>query len=180
MTRQKLALACALCLMHSAPTLADEIDLPNAYVLDNAALSELRGGFQLANDYIVDIGISISAAVNGEKFYRTTIANLVFRNGTLTAETKPNTVVPQGNSGLINIVKAGDGNIVEDVNSQPDQPYVSQTISTPSLINIIQNTLDNSVLGLDTVVDIDARVEGVNKQIRDDIRLKGALLNHHY
>ncbi|GAD80302.1 hypothetical protein [Vibrio ezurae] len=180
MISHKFAITCALCLLHSAPALSDEINLPHVQVLDNATLSELRGGFQLANDYIVDIGISISAAVNGKRFYRSTIANLVFKNGTLTAKSKPNIPTSAGQSGLVNIVKVGEGNIVEDVPSQPDQSYISQTISTSSLINIIQNTLDNNVLGLDTVVDIDARVKGINKQIRDDIRLKGALLNHHY
>ncbi|GAM67946.1 hypothetical protein JCM19236_2101 [Vibrio sp. JCM 19236] len=46
------------------------------------------------------------------------------------------------------------------------------------MINIIQNTVDNSVIGINTIVDIDARVDSINKQIQADLRLKDALLNH--
>ncbi|MEZ8966748.1 hypothetical protein BCT04_09620 [Vibrio breoganii] len=161
----------------------EEIQVPNIKVADNKTLSTLRGGFQLSNDYVIDIGISITAAVNGKNMYQTTIANLVFRNGTLTA--KPINNDSSGNpvdTNLINVVQVGEGNIIESTSSRtdPSEPTKPDLTTGPSIINIIQNTLDNSVLGLSTVVDVDARVESVNKQIRDDLRLKESLLQHRY
>ncbi|WP_231892570.1 MULTISPECIES: hypothetical protein [unclassified Vibrio] len=176
----KLTTALALYLLHSGLSYANEINLPSSHVIDDTTLSTMRGGFKLANDYIVDIGISISAAVNGKNIYRTTIANLVFRNGTLTAGSTKQAQETAVNSSLVNIVQVGKGNVIANTQAPYEQSQASATVTSSSIINIIQNTLDNSVLGLDTVVDIDAQVKGVNKQIQDDLRLKSSMLNHHY
>lgn len=179
----KLIVAFGLLLLPVSTLHADEIRVAGIEIADNTTLSTLRGGFQLSNDYVIDIGISITAAVNGKNIYQTTIANLVFRNGTLSAEPTPHSDnnFPT-NPSLVNVIQVGEGNIIEGADSQPSQtePAKRDVIAGPSIINIIQNTLDDSVLGLNTVVDVDARVESVNKQIRNDLRLKESLLQHRY
>ncbi|GAK24953.1 hypothetical protein JCM19052_5643 [Vibrio sp. JCM 19052] len=60
--------------------------------------------------------------------------------------------------------------------SQPN--IISSDFINSSIINIIQNTTDNSVIGLSTLVDIDAQVSGVMQQIRANQQLEDALLNH--
>lgn len=182
MIGNKLIVAFGLLLLPVSFSYAEEINVPNIKVADNHTLSTLRGGFQLSNDYVIDIGISITAAVNGKNIYQTTIANLVFRNGTLTAEPTPGNNNLAESQNLVNVVQVGEGNIIESTGSQSNSPEPTKPdiITGPGIINIIQNTLDNSVLGLNTVVDVDARVESVNKQIRDDLRLKESLLQHRY
>lgn len=183
MIGNKLVVAFGLLFLPASMSYAEEIKVSNIKIADNYTLSTLRGGFKLSNDYVIDIGISITAAVNGKNIYQNTIANLVFRNGTLTAEPTPSSDnnLPESAS-LVNVVQVGEGNIIESTSSQPSPSEATKPDITtgPSIINIIQNTLDNSVLGLNTVVDIDARVESVNKQIRDDLRLKESLLQHRY
>ncbi|WP_261815318.1 hypothetical protein [Vibrio gallicus] len=159
-----------------SPTHASELDLSDAYKLDNQTLSTLRGGFRLANDYVVDIGISISAAVNGENIYRSTIASLVFKNGTLTAKSRASIGSTPQQENLVNVVQVGGGNVIEEPQNISGQPGATGS----SVINIIQNTLDNSVIGLNTIVDVDAQVDSLNKQIQADLRLKDALLNHSH
>ncbi|MEZ8988939.1 hypothetical protein AB4343_10020 [Vibrio breoganii] len=183
MIGNKLVVAFGLFFLPASVSYAEEIDVSNIRIADSHTLSTLRGGFKLSNDYVIDIGISITAAVNGKNIYQNTIANLVFRNGTLTAES-----VPSGDNNLpetpnlVSVVQVGEGNIIESTSnhSDPSEPTKPDLTTGPSIINIIQNTLDNSVLGLSTVVDVDARVESVNKQIRDDLRLKESLLQHRY
>ncbi|GEA62605.1 hypothetical protein [Vibrio comitans] len=179
----KLIVAFGLLMLPISLLHADELDMTDIQIADNYTLSTLRGGFRLSNDYVIDIGISITAAVNGKNIYQTTIANLVFRNGSLTAEPAPSSdnSLPESPS-LVNVVQVGEGNFIEGKASQPNSPEPTKPdiVTGPGIINIIQNTLDNSVLGLNTVVDVDARVESVNKQIRDDLRLKESLLQHRY
>ncbi|MCY9802413.1 hypothetical protein OTK51_03120 [Vibrio scophthalmi] len=50
-------------------------------------------------------------------------------------------------------------------------PQVNQT----SITSIIQNSLDNTVLGFDTVINIDAQIGGVMKQIERSNKLQQAL-----
>ncbi|ANS86877.1 hypothetical protein VSVS12_03168 [Vibrio scophthalmi] len=50
-------------------------------------------------------------------------------------------------------------------------PQVNQT----SITSIIQNSLDNTVLGFDTVINVDAQVGGVMKQIERSNKLQQAL-----
>ncbi|GEA51535.1 hypothetical protein VIN01S_23390 [Vibrio inusitatus NBRC 102082] len=179
MIANKLIVAFGLLMLPISLLHADELDMTDIQIADNYTLSTLRGGFRLSNDYVIDIGISITAAVNGKNIYQATIANLVFRNGNLTAEP---TLDNDSSFTEINAVQVGEGNFIEGKANQPSSPGVTKPdiVTGPGIINIIQNTLDNSVLGLNTVVDVDARVESVNKQIRDDLRLKESLLQHRY
>lgn len=65
--------------------------------------------------------------------------------------------------------------------SPKPQVNVSQTVAPLPLVNqtsitsIIQNSLDNTVLGFDTVINVDAQVGGVIKQIERSNKLQQAL-----
>ncbi|KIN09786.1 hypothetical protein SU60_17300 [Vibrio mytili] len=146
-------------------------------------LEQYRGGFKVSNEYIINIGLSITTTINGEDVFNSSIANLIIENGNLTNIHSNNTPDnPQLDQGIVNIVQLGEGNIItDDFNSFPtsQQPNItSSEFINSSIINIIQNTTDNSVIGLSTLVDIDAQVNGVIQQIRANQQLEDALLNH--
>ncbi|MEX3074094.1 hypothetical protein AB3Y13_20230 [Vibrio alginolyticus] len=168
---------------------ADELNLNELEPMPDNELAIYRGGFQVADDYIINIGLSVTALLNGENIFRTNIANLVIENGNLTnvfaSDAPSDSHPPQLNQNLVNIIQIGEGNIIGDnITSSPQtsgsqQPnIVDSELLNSSIINIIQNTTDNSNIGLNTLVDIDAQVDGVIQQIRANQQLEDALLNH--
>ncbi|KPM97089.1 hypothetical protein AOG25_17155, partial [Vibrio alginolyticus] len=62
--------------------------------------------------------------------------------------------------------------------SSQNPNIISSDFINSSIINIIQNTKDNSIIGLSTLVDIDAQVNGVIREIKANQQLEDALLNH--
>ena len=186
MRLSKWILTCGV--LASTLSLANEVDLTGLTPLPPNSLSELRGGFQVTDDYIINIGLSITTTINGQDILNTTIANLVIENGHLTNISGSNSSDGLGNpldQGIVNIIQFGEGNFISDnrANSpdvtNPNQPnIISSEFINSSIINIIQNTTDNSVIGLSTLVDIDAQVSGVMQQIRANQQLEDALLNH--
>ncbi|CAE6913756.1 hypothetical protein ACOMICROBIO_FLGHMIGD_02263 [Vibrio sp. B1FLJ16] len=168
---------------------ADELNLNELEPMPDNELAIYRGGFKVADDYTINIGLSITALLNGENIFRTNIANLVIENGNLTnvfaSNDSSDSGTPQLNQSLVNIIQIGEGNIIGDnITNSPQtsgsqQPeIVSSELLNSSIINIIQNTTDNSNIGLNTLVDIDAQVDGVIQQIRANQQLEDALLNH--
>lgn len=168
---------------------ADELDLNELKPVADNELALYRGGFQVTDNYIINIGLSITALLNGENIFRTNIANLVIENGNLTnvfaSDDSSYSQPPQLNQNLVNIIQIGDGNIIGDnITGSPQTPgsqqpdIVSSDLLNSSIINIIQNTTDNSNIGLNTLVDIDAQVDGVIQQIHANQQLEDALLNH--
>ncbi|WP_045493433.1 hypothetical protein [Vibrio hyugaensis] len=186
MRLSKLLLTCSI--LTSTLSLANEVDLTGLTPLPPNSLSELRGGFQVTDDYIINIGLSITTTINGQDILNTTIANLVIENGNLTnvsGSNNPNGPANPLDQGIVNIIQFGEGNFIGDNSvSSPDIPnsnqpnIISSDFINSSIINIIQNTTDNSVIGLSTLVDIDAQVSGVMQQIRANQQLEDALLNH--
>lgn len=175
--------------MLSLLTKADSLSIDTLKPVTNEALSQYRGGFKIADDYVINIGLSISTTINGESLLNTTIANLVIENGNLTnihaINGSGSINSEQFDQGIVNIIQFGDGNLIGDSTSNspdmsaPQSPtIISSELINSSIINIIQNTTDNSVIGLNTLVDIDAQVSGVIQQIRNNQRLEDALLNH--
>ncbi len=100
---------------------------------------------------------------------------------------------------LVNIVQVGDGNVIEGEVDSTIVPQsiadIKQTVSeqvasslsqvesvtvASNITNVIQNTLDHSVLGLNTIVDIDANVGEMLKQQINNRRLHDALLIGQY
>lgn len=169
---------------------ADELTLNGLEPLLDDELALHRGGFRVTDDYIINIGLSITTTINGEDILNTNIANLVIENGNLTNLIANNnwnnsTNTTQLNQGLVNIIQLGDGNIIGDnLTHSPKLPnaqtpnIISSELLNSSIINIIQNTTDNNIIGLSTLVDIDAQVNGVIQQIRANQQLEDALLNH--
>jgi len=174
----------AFCLCMPSVALANVIELGALKPVPDESLAEMRGRFQLTDDYVINIGLSITTTINGQDILNTTIANLVIENGSLTNISGSNN--PNGSSaldqGIVNIIQFGEGNFIGD--NTPDMPssnqpnIISSDFINSSIINIIQNTTDNSVIGLSTLVDIDAQVSGVMQQIRANQQLEDALLNH--
>ncbi len=167
----------------------NELDLTKLPPLQDNELALYRGGFQVTDDYIINIGLSITALVNGENIFSTNIANLVIENGILTnqfsSDAPSYSGSPQLNQNLVNVIQIGEGNIIGDnITNSPQTPgslqpeIVGSELLNSSIINIIQNTTDNSNIGLNTLVDIDAQVDGVIQQIRANQQLEDALLNH--
>ena len=177
----------AFCLSMPSVALANVIELGALKPVSDESLAEMRGGFQLTDDYVINIGLSITTTINGQDILNTTIANLVIENGSLTNISGSNN--PNGggalDQGIVNIIQFGEGNFIGDNTANtPDMPgsnqpnIISSDFINSSIINIIQNTTDNSVIGLSTLVDIDAQVTGVMQQIRANQQLEDALLNH--
>lgn len=174
----------AFCLSMPSVALANVIELGALKPVPDESLAKMRGGFQLTDDYVINIGLSITTTINGQDILNTTIANLVIENGSLTNISGSNN--PNGggalDQGIVNIIQFGEGNFIGD--NTPDMPSSNQPniigsdFINSSIINIIQNTTDNSVIGLSTLVDIDAQVSGVMQQIRANQQLEDALLNH--
>lgn len=146
--------------------------------VSNDILSELRGGFHLTNSYTIDIGISVITSVNGEHIYQSTIADLVIHNGVLSSSWQSNNNPLQDN-GLLNIVQVGNGNTIgSEIGNSEQLTTMSNDVINSSIVSIIQNTLDDSVLGVSTIVDVDARASSILQDIRAKTRLEDALLNH--
>ncbi|WP_425669025.1 hypothetical protein ACPSL3_13980 [Vibrio owensii] len=177
----------AFCLSMPSVALANVIELGALKPVPDESLAEMRGGFQLTDDYVINIGLSITTTINGQDILNTTIANLVIENGSLTNISGSNNPNGSGalDQGIVNIIQFGEGNFIGDNTANtPDMPssnqpnIISSDFINSSIINIIQNTTDNSVIGLSTLVDIDAQVSGVMQQIHANQQLEDALLNH--
>ncbi|MBD0785720.1 hypothetical protein HUO09_05165 [Vibrio sp. Y2-5] len=145
--------------------------------LDDQQLASYRGGFKFQNDYIVNIGLSIKTAIDGNVMLNSRIANLVIKNGNLknlaiTSEQS------QQDVGLVNVIQNGGGNhiSVDEISSS----YRPEVVTASSITNIVQNTLDNSVIGLSTIVDVDAQVGSALQQVRVAKQLEEAVMARFY
>ncbi|EGR0722380.1 hypothetical protein [Vibrio alginolyticus] len=166
---------------------AKDVGLQELTPLSNSSLEEYRGGFQITDEYIINIGLSITTTINGDDILNTNIANLVIEHGNL-KNISANSENQSGdvfNQGIVNIIQFGEGNIIgDDSIDSPKMPssqnpnIISSDFINSSIINIIQNTKDNSIIGLSTLVDIDAQVNGVIREIKANQQLEDALLNH--
>lgn len=182
---------------------ADELQLTQDLLpMSEAQLSQYRGGFRFSNDYVVNIGLRVQTSVNGKLVFHNQIADLVIENGTL----KKQPVIPTNgeirqvvDDRLVNVVQVGEGNTIDSSNGGSVVPdslvdiasevestigsnvnTVEPTVIASNITNVIQNTLDNSVLGLNTIVDIDANVGEMLKQRVNSRRLQDALLIGQY
>lgn len=188
--KKNLVALCLLVLSHfffTQMASANEVEFRGLEPLPQSSLAQYRGGFQVTSDYVINIGLSVITSINGQDIFNSSIANLVIENGILS-----NINANQGalDQSLINIVQIGEGNSIEDetisdqITGMPQIPNFQQSdiinseFINSSIVNIIQNTTDNSVIGLSTIIDIDAQVSGVIQQIRANNRLEDALLNH--
>ncbi|CAM4259731.1 hypothetical protein [Vibrio agarivorans] len=161
-------------LLYCSLTHASELELDSP-TLSEQQLASYRGGFQLSPEYTINIGLSITSAINGAHIFTTHIADLTIRNGVL--------IAIEGNSptSLVNIIQSGSGNHVSLTQEHPSASGItdSTTLGT-GVINIIQNTTDNSILGLSTVIDIEAQASQAIEQIKATQQLNDALMSHFH
>lgn len=184
--------------------------------LGNEDLSKYRGGFRIKDNYIINIGLSITSSINGAQVFHSKIANLIIRNGVLKKQL-PDRKQP---AHLVNVIQAGQGNIVDNEyasntdSSLVDNEYgmdvipphrspdnsqawsenydISQVLDAPvmpidstgfgsqSITNLIQNSLDNSVIGISTIVNIDTQLGNVIKQLQINRKLENAINSRLY
>jgi hypothetical protein len=121
----------------------ETIDDFGLLTMSETEMSSIRGGFVSINDTIINIGLSISTALNGEKVFTSYIADLTIDNGVLTASSSPQAPVKP-----VSIVQNGEGN------SAPE----TISIDTGSIASIIQNTSDGTTIRVETQLDIQADV----------------------
>lgn len=68
-----------------------------------------------------------------------------------------------------------------NVNVETSVPDFTQSmLVSNSITNIIQNTMDNSTIGLSTVVSIDAQVSNIIQQIKVNQKLEDSILSSFY
>lgn len=190
---RKIGLISAVCACLSAPVAAS-YQLNHLEPLDSQELASYRGGF-FGDDFMVNIGVDIATSINGETLFNNRIANLFFQNGRLVAsqpEVIPATTVVQVGSGnatslvpSIETLPNVDSVPTETTPSTPvvetPQITVSQ-ISAPlpsitqSAINrVIQNSLDDTVIGFETAINIDAQVNGALKRLERSNKIQQSL-----
>ncbi len=153
--------------------------------LEAQVLSSYRGGFKFNNDYIINIGLNILTSINGDMLFTNSIANLQIQNGrfvmTRPIESTGTTIVQvgAGNTVALPTGKTADATFQSSPNMSPVS--ISQVVDPvsafdqSSITSIIQNSLDGTVVGFDTVVNIDAQVGGVIRQIERSNKLQQAL-----
>lgn len=166
--------------------------------LQERELSNYRGGFKFNDDFFINIGLSIRTSINGDALFTNRIANLTIQNGRLIS--RPQREVPttttivqvgEGNSvalpaTVVAALPTSEGDSIEHASVDRDTSTsshvnVSQVVAPlpqfdqTSITSIIQNSLDNTVLGFDTIINIDAQVGGVMKQIERSNKLQQAL-----
>lgn len=122
----------------------ETIDDFGLLTISETEMSSIRGGFVSINDTIINIGLSISTALNGETVFSSYIADLTINNGVLTSSLPEEAVKP------VSIVQnGGDGS---------NQAPTTINIDTGSIASIIQNTVDNTTIRVETQLDIQADV----------------------
>ena len=132
-------------------------------------MSSIRGGFVSINDTLINIGLSITTALNGEKIFSSHIADLTILNGIL---------MPASSSiGGGEVVQSGGDNPLEG-NNFIDIEGIN--LSDGSIANIFQNTADGATLRVETQLDIQADVDGFIRQQIQTNRMESAILNIGY
>lgn len=171
----------AVCACLTVPAYASNYQLDSLVPLDNQELSGYRAGF-FSDDFMINIGLDIATSINGETMFNNNIANLFFQNGQLVA-TEPEVLVP-----TTTVVQVGEGNsfslpnsnVVPPSTTQPQISVSQVTAPLPSVtqtaINrVIQNSLDGTVIGFETIVNVDAQVNGALRRLERSNKLHQSL-----
>ncbi|MGF1733881.1 hypothetical protein [Photobacterium satsumensis] len=133
--------------------------------LTDDEMSSLRGGFVSVNDNIINIGLSVTTEVNGETVLNTHVADFTISNGILTSHEGTRTY---DYDDPLKVISVGENNIA-NVSSTQD-----------AIGTVVQNTLDNTAIKVETVLDIEADIEGFNRQNLFNNRLEHAILHNGY
>ncbi|MGF1687131.1 hypothetical protein L4C36_10590 [Photobacterium japonica] len=133
--------------------------------LSDGEMSSLRGGFVSVNNNIINIGLSINTAINGETVLSTHIADFTINNGILTSQDGKQTY---DYADPLQVIKVGDNNI-----------YGGKPGSDVAGV-VVQNAYDGTVINTQTVLDIEADIDGYNRQTLFKNQLESAILFNGY
>lgn len=143
----------------------DHIDF-ELVTMSDAEMSLIRGGFVSISDTLINIGLSISTALNGEKIFSSNIVDLMIINGVL----MPASSHGRGGANcVVCAVQNGDNNFID-----------GPSLSNSSIANIVQNTVDGVTIRVETELNIQADVDGFIRQQIQTNRLENAILNTGY
>lgn len=140
----------------------------NLVTMSEQEMATVRGGFISINNTLINIGLTISTALNGSKVYTSQIANLTIDNGVLTT---------------VGVDEVADPiKVVQNDNLGTGENTVSPSLSLQdgSIANIIQNTVDGANISIQTELNIEADVEGFLREQGNINRLENAILSHSY
>ncbi|UXI04395.1 hypothetical protein [Photobacterium sp. TY1-4] len=129
--------------------------------LSDSEMASMRGGFVSINDSIINIGLSITTAINGEKVLSTHIADFTINNGMLVSPTGDKSV-PLDNP-------------LRHIRVENNEIKYS-TIDSEASGFVIQNFDDGTQISTETIMDIEADMNGYIKQTIYENRLNNALL----
>ncbi|PSW21904.1 hypothetical protein C9I98_01155 [Photobacterium sanctipauli] len=133
--------------------------------LSDDEMSTLRGGFVTINDEsIINIGLSINTAIDGQPILSTHIADLTINNGVLTGK---------------------DGTTYEDINplnlvQVSSNSVVTKPLSGDAVGVVIQNDVNGKIINTETILDIEADVDSFNHQTLFRSRLENSILYNGY
>ncbi|PSV49602.1 hypothetical protein [Photobacterium indicum] len=140
----------------------ETIDDFGLLTMSETEMSSIRGGFVSINDTLINIGLSISTALNGEKVFTSYIADLTIDNGVLTSSSS--------SAKPVSVVQNGEGNTAPETIS----------IDTGSIASIIQNTSDNTTIRVETQLDIQADVNSYLERQVINNRIENSILYSSY
>ncbi|PSU33996.1 hypothetical protein [Photobacterium lutimaris] len=133
--------------------------------LSNEEMSSLRGGFVSVNDNIINIGLSVTTEINGETVLNTHVADFTISNGILTSHDSTRTY---DFDDPLKVISVGENNIF-NIGSTQD-----------AIGTVVQNSVDNTAIKVETVLDIEADIEGFNRHNLFNNRLEHAILHNGY
>lgn len=125
----------------------------------------------ISEDYIVNIGLSITASIDGMMIFNTQIANLQIKNGDIRGAS----VLSEEAHSIANVIQVGSGNSIHS-NTNTAEALIGEN----SITHVIQNTLNNKVINLSTALNIDANVSTVIKQMQANKKLEDSILSNFH
>ncbi|MGF1684520.1 hypothetical protein [Photobacterium minamisatsumaniensis] len=134
--------------------------------LTESEMSSLRGGFVSINDNnIINIGLSINTAINGETVLSTHIADFTINNGILMSRDGSQTYATND---PLKVISVGGNNSVKG------------NISDDAFGVAVQNSLDGTHINTQTILDVEADVNSYNQQTIFRGRLENSILYNGY
>jgi len=140
----------------------DELGLTS---LSENEMSSIRGGFVTINESVINIGLTMSTAVNGETILSTHIADFTINNGMLVTQSGDQTVDFEDPLKFISI---GGNNIN------------TATPGSGSTGFIVQNSDDGTRINTQMIMDVEADVNGFIQQSIYQSRLENSILYSGY
>jgi len=155
--------------------------------LNDEELSLYRGGFSLNSNYVVNIGLSVMTSINGNTIFNSHIADIVIRNGKIMSSLFENGVTKVAQVGENNhfAPRTPETTLAEAGIESPSTQITTEITKSAGLksllpSHVIQNTENNNVIGLNTVVNIESQASGALSELRSNMRLQEALQMQHY